>query len=66
MVWPKNLKSKMGKGLLWWLYGKESACNAGDRHWIPGSGRSPLPHPPTPTPEKEKTAHSGILVWEIP
>ena len=21
--------------------GKESACNAGDRHWIPWSGRSP-------------------------
>ena len=24
-----------------WLSGKESACNAGDAHSIPGSGRSP-------------------------
>ena len=28
-------------GLLWWLRGKESACNAGDAGSIPGSGRSP-------------------------
>ena len=28
-------------GLLWWLRGKESACNAGDPSLIPGSGRSP-------------------------
>ena len=28
-------------GLPWWLSGKESACNAGDRGSIPGSGRSP-------------------------
>ena len=30
-------------GLLWWLSGKESACNAGDTEdmgLIPGSGRS--------------------------
>ena len=25
----------------WWLSGKESAWNAGDSGWIPGSGRSP-------------------------
>ena len=29
----------------------------GDMGWIPGSERSP---------GKEMTAHSGILVWEIP
>ena len=28
-------------GLLWWLSGKECACNAGDLGSIPGSGRSP-------------------------
>ena len=28
-------------GLPGWLRGKESACNAEDRGWIPGSGRSP-------------------------
>ena len=28
-------------GLPWWLSYKESACNAGDPGWIPGSGRSP-------------------------
>ena len=27
--------------LLWWLRGKESACNAEDAGLIPGSGRSP-------------------------
>ena len=26
---------------LWWLSGKESACNTGDVGSIPGSGRSP-------------------------
>ena len=28
-------------GLPWWLSGKESAANAGDTGYIPGSGRSP-------------------------
>ena len=28
-------------GLLWWLSGKESACNAGDLDSILGLGRSP-------------------------
>ena len=28
-------------GLPWWLSGKESACNAGAKYSIPGSGRSP-------------------------
>ena len=27
--------------LLWWLSGKESACNTGDMDLIPGLGRSP-------------------------
>ena len=26
---------------VWWLSGKESACQAGDARLIPGSGRSP-------------------------
>ena len=37
--------------------GKESACNAGDPGWIPGSGRSL---------EKEMAIHSSILSWRIP
>ena len=28
-------------GFLWWLSGKESACNAGDLGLIPGLGKSP-------------------------
>ena len=28
-------------GLPWWLRGKESACQEGDKSSIPGSGRSP-------------------------
>ena len=31
----------MNLGLLWWLSGKESACNAADLGSIPESGRSP-------------------------
>ena len=27
--------------LPWWLSGKKSACNAGDKGVIPGSGRAP-------------------------
>ena len=44
-------------GLLWWLSGKESACNAGDVGSVYGSGRSP---------EKEMATHSSTLAWEIP
>jgi len=44
-------------GLPMWLSHKESACNAGDRSLIPGSGKSP-------------GAGNGyplhILAWEIP
>ena len=29
------------QGLLWWLSGKSSACNAGDLGSIPGLGRYP-------------------------
>ena len=36
---------------------KESACNAGNPHLIPGSGRSL---------EKEMATHSSILTWRIP
>ena len=38
------------KGLLKWLSGKESACNAGDVGSILGSGRT----------------HYSILAWEMP
>ena len=37
--------------------GKESACNAGDRGSIPGSGRSP---------GEGMATHSSILAWRIP
>ena len=43
-------------GLPWGLNGKESACNAGDPSWIPGSGRFP----------GEGNGHSTILAWKIP
>ena len=39
----------------WWLSGKESACNAGDRGSIPELGRSP---------GGGATTHSSILAWE--
>ena len=44
-------------GLPWWLSGKKSACNAGDKGSIPGWG-NPL--------EKEIATHSSSLAWEIP
>ena len=31
----------LGRGLPWWLSGKESACDAGDSGSNPGSGESP-------------------------
>ena len=37
--------------------GKESACNAGDLGWIPGSGRSL---------QKNMATHCTIPVWKIP
>ena len=37
-------------GLLRWLSGKESTCNAGDTGLIPGSGRSPGGGNGNPTP----------------
>ena len=40
-------------GLLWWLSGKESACNAGDL-----GQEDPL--------EEEMATYSSILAWEIP
>ena len=44
-------------GLLWWLNGKESACNAGDSGLIPGLGRSV---------GEGKATHSSIPAWRIP
>ena len=46
----------MGPGLLWWLTGKESACNAETRDQSLGQEGSP---------EKEMTTHSSVLAWEI-
>ena len=43
--------------LLWWLSGKDSACNAGDVGLIPGSGRSL---------EEAMATQSSILAWRIP
>ena len=39
------------------LSGEESACSEGDMGSVPGLGRSP---------GEGNTAHSSILVWEIP
>jgi len=39
--WRRAWQPTPVKELLWWLSGKESACNVGDPGWIPGSGRSP-------------------------
>ena len=39
------------------LVGKESACGAGDRDSIPGSGRSS---------GEGKATHFSILAWRIP
>ena len=39
------------------LYGKESACNAGDPGLIPGLGRFP---------GEGNATHSSILAWRIP
>ena len=44
-------------GLLRWLSGKESACNARDKGLIPGSRRAL---------EKEMATHSSVLAWKIP
>ena len=44
-------------GLLRWLSGKESACQAGNTGSTLGR-EDPL--------EKEMAAHSSILAWEIP
>ena len=55
----RNSKMQERKGFLWWLSGKESACNAGnsgDVGSIPGSGRSL---------KKEMATHSSLLVWRI-
>ena len=44
-------------GFLWWLSGKEPACNAGDLDSMPGLGRSP---------GEGKATHYSILAWRIP
>ena len=36
-----NLHTNVQEGLPWWLSGKESTCQAGDKGSIPGSGRCP-------------------------
>ena len=44
-------------GLLWWLSGKETVCQAEDIGSIPGSTRSP---------GEGNATCSNILAWEIP
>ena len=51
------------QGLLRWLSGKESTCNAGDMGLIPGSGRSWGWEDPL---EKDMATHSRILTWQMP
>ena len=53
ITWP--IMSHLG--LPCWLSSKESASNASNLGWIPGSGRSP---------EEEMATHSSILAWRIP
>ena len=52
-----NKSVSFSLGLLWWLSGKESACNAEDMGSIPGLGRSP---------GEGMATHSSIFAQEIP
>ena len=47
-----------GRGLPWWLSGKESICNAGEIQVPSLGGADPF--------KKEMGIHSSILAWEIP
>ena len=40
-ILPSAIMIRVQHQFLWWLSGKESACNTGDVGSIPGSGRSP-------------------------
>ena len=44
-------------GFPWWLSGKESACQAGEKFRCLGQ-EDPL--------EKEMATHSSVLAWRIP
>ena len=49
--------SKEWDGLLWWLSGKKSVCNAGDA--VQSLDQEDLE-------EKEMATYSSVLTWEIP
>ena len=55
-AWEKVLPT-LGRGLPWWLSGKEPPADAGNAGLIPGE-EDPL--------EKEVATHSRILAWKIP
>ena len=52
-----NGRGDRGRGLSWWISGKESACSVGDLGLIPGSGISL---------EMGMATHPSILAWKIP
>ena len=54
---PLSLWPELSPCFLSGSVGKKSACSAGDKGMIPGSGRSL---------EKGMATHSSILAWEIP
>ena len=55
-AWEKVLPT-LGRGLPWWLSGKEPPADAGNAGLIPGE-EDPL--------EKEVATHSSTLAWKIP
>ena len=59
------------RGLPWRLSGKESACQAGDSSYIPGSGRSPREGKGNPLQEAslenpmDREAWQDIVQWSL-
>ena len=52
----KGASVKDAEGLLWWLSGNKSVCNAGDA--VQSLGQEDLE-------EKEIATYSSVLTWEI-